>query len=848
MKKRVLRRIAHIASSKYRAVLAVFLMCLIASFLMTGGLEFKTDVLGLIQRKEGPLKLFLDNLRDFGTLDHLFFMVTRREGTSSQALIRAADSFVAELMELRVDGEKALGAVQYRTLEAGQYERLKPILRLYLANPELFLDREDIPALSRKLTDEAIGKQVRRNRAILLSQASLPIKEFIALDPLGFREILMDHLQQGSRGFAIDYRSGYFLSRDHRSLLIIADPVRPADDLPFSRKLLQAIEPLLDVRPEVSIQYTGAYPIVLEKATGLRLDMQSSMITAFALVLALFFFAYRRLITLLFVGFPLLVGVQITLAMAALLIGQLNILTSAFAAVLIGLGIDFAIHLYDRYHSERALGLDVTQAVEKTLTETGSGVLTGGATTILAFCTLLLARVEGIMELGWLVAAGLFFCLISIYFVLPSFLAWKDSVRKGGYVYRPLRDFGLKALSRLLEGHPLSFIIAFSLITACFSVLALGIEFEGDLRSLGPKRTEALEIYAHLERAFPRGNREAFVVLEGEDLNSLLRREESLFEGMRKYRDEGGILSVSSVSQLIPSAEEQRRRRGLLRQSIDFMRARKSLQREMIAQGFRSDAFEQTLRWMEGLSRPDDDYTPAMPEDILQRLQFSPLGKWVNRCLVERHGIYKAVATVLYEGDRLNLVGLEKDLSGIDHRAGVTGLDLINIDLFRMVRRDLLVIAPLAMFSVVLLLYLHFRRWRVVILALIPLSVGITWMLGVTSLFGWKINYINGVVIPMVVGIGIDDGIHIIHRYLEGSRYDIHGAVQYTGRAVGMTSFTTMVGFGSLVIAQYQVLSSMGWIIILGIGSCLLTSLLLLPPLLIIFLKPDKGEKINDGV
>ena len=410
-----LKKIAHIALSKYRAVLAVFLIILIASFLITGGLEFKTDIFGLIERKEGPLKLFLDNLRDFGTMDHLFFMVTGREDTSTQDLIRAAESLVVELREIRVDGEKALGSVQFRTLEAGDYEGLKPILRLFLENPELFLDQEDVPALSQKLTDEAIGKQVRQNRAMLLSQASLPWKEFITLDPLGLREILMDHIQHGARGFAVDYGSGYFLSQDHRSLLIIADPVRPAADLAFSRKLLQAIEPLLDLGPEVSVQYTGGHPIALEKATGLRLDMQSSMITAFALVLALFFFAYRRLITLLFVGFPLLVGVQMTLAMAALFIGRLNILTSAFAAILIGLGIDFAIHLYDRYHSERALGLDVPQATEKALTKTGSGVLTGGTTTILAFCTLLLARVEGIMELGGLVAAGLFFCLLSPY-------------------------------------------------------------------------------------------------------------------------------------------------------------------------------------------------------------------------------------------------------------------------------------------------------------------------------------------------------------------------------------------------------------------------------------------------
>ncbi len=838
-----LGKIAHIASSKYRVVLAVFLIFLIASFLMTGRLEFKTDIFGLIQEKEGPLKLFLDNVRDFGTLDHLFFMITRREGTSTQDLIGAATSFVGRLREVRVDGKRALERIQFRTIEAGDYEGLKPVLRLFLENPELFLDQEDMPALSRKLSDEAIGRQVRQNKAILVSQASFPLKEFIALDPLGLREILMDHLRHGTRGFAIDYRSGYFLSQDHRALLIIADPIRPAADLTFSRKLVEAIDPLLDVGPGVSIQYTGAYPIVLEKATGLRLDMQSSMVTAFVLVLALFFIAYRRPITLLFVGFPLLVGVQITLAMAALLIGRLNILTSAFAAILIGLGIDFAIHLYDRYHSERALGLNIPQAMEKTLMETGAGVLTGGGTTILAFCTLLLARVGGIVELGGLVAAGLFFCLISIFFVLPSFLAWTDSRGGDRYAYRPLGDFGLKGLSRFLQRHPHPFIIAFSLITASLFVLALGIKFEGDLQGLGPKRIEAMEVYAHLERIFPRGNRELFVVLEDSDLEGLLRREESVADRIGEYRRRGQILSVSSLSNLIPSAGEQRKRRGLIRQSIDLSRVRERLLRELRGQGFNLDHFEQALRWMDRLSSPSDDYAPVMPETILNRLQSSPLGKWVSQSIVKRHDIYKSVLTVLYEGDRLDLVQLERDLGEIDQRAGITGLDLINIDLFGMVRRDLLVIAPLAILSVVLLLYLHFQSWRVVILALVPLSVGITWMLGLTSLLGWKLNYINGVVIPMILGIGIDDGIHIIHRYLEDSRYDIHGAVQYTGRAVAMTSLTTMVGFGSLVIAQYRALSSMGWIIILGIGSCLLTSLFLLPPLLVIFLKPERGEK-----
>jgi predicted RND superfamily exporter protein len=843
VKKRVLRTIGTIASSRYRAVLVAFLITLGASFVITGGLEFKTDIFGLIQRDKGPLKLFMDNLRDFGTLDHLFFMMTKREGTSTQDLIHAAESFVAELKQLQVDGKKALRSVQFRTLEEYDHDSWRSILGLFLENPELFLDHEDIPALSRKLTQEAIAKQIRHNKAILLSQASLPLREFIALDPLGLREILLEHLQQGARGFTIDYHSGYFLSRDHRSLLIITDPTRPASDLDFSRKLLHAIDPLLDVRREVSVEYTGTYPIVLEKASGLRLDMQSSMITAFVLVLALFLLAYRRPLTLLFVGFPLMVGVQMTLALAALSIGRLNILTSAFAAILVGLGIDFAIHLYDRYHSERALGSDPRQAVGKMMTETGSGVLTGGATTIIAFCTLLLARVQGIMELGGLVAAGLLFCLISISFVLPSFLAWRDSRKGNQYVYLPLRDFGLGSLARLVRAHPRSFMVAFSLITAPLFLLALGIDFEADLRRLGPKRIGAMEVYTRLEQMFPRGNREAFVVLEDGDLEELLMREEALIDGMGRYRERGQILSVSSLSQLIPSAEEQRERRQLLRTSIDFAKARDRLQEELMSQGFSLEHFERTFQWMDGLSGIVEMAPFMKPETILLRIQSSPLGKWVAGSLARRGRGYKGVMTVLYRGDHLDLIRFEGDLRKIDSGAGVTALDLINIDLFEMVRRDLLVIAPLAMLSVIVLLYLHFRRWKIVVLALIPLSTGVIWMLGLTSLLGWKVNYINGVVIPMVVGIGIDDGIHVIHRYLEDSRYDIEGAVRYTGRAVTMTSLTTIVGFGSLVIAQYRVLSSMGWIIIVGIGSCLLSSLFLLPSLLVIFLKPEGTEK-----
>ena len=130
------------------------------------------------------------------------------------------------------------------------------------------------------------------------------------------------------------------------------------------------------------------------------------------------------------------------------------------------------------------------------------------------------------------------------------------------------------------------------------------------------------------------------------------------------------------------------------------------------------------------------------------------------------------------------------------------------------------------------MLFALFRRPLWVGMALCPLLGGVAYMLGLSALLGIELNPANAVVVPLILGIGIDDGIHIVHRYRE--RKDVGAAVKLTGRAVIMTSLTTMVGFGSLSTSHFPALASLGHIALLGIGSCLLTSLLLLPSLLML--------------
>jgi predicted RND superfamily exporter protein len=133
--------------------------------------------------------------------------------------------------------------------------------------------------------------------------------------------------------------------------------------------------------------------------------------------------------------------------------------------------------------------------------------------------------------------------------------------------------------------------------------------------------------------------------------------------------------------------------------------------------------------------------------------------------------------------------------------------------------------------AVVVFIALSFRSLRYTFYAVVPLIVGMIWMLGVYPLLGWKLNFINIAVIPLVIGMGIDFGIHLAHRYkVEG---DINTVYRYTGKGVFLSALTTMIGFGSLgLIGSFGSISSMGTILFVGLAACLTTALVVLPALL----------------
>jgi predicted RND superfamily exporter protein len=198
------------------------------------------------------------------------------------------------------------------------------------------------------------------------------------------------------------------------------------------------------------------------------------------------------------------------------------------------------------------------------------------------------------------------------------------------------------------------------------------------------------------------------------------------------------------------------------------------------------------------------------------------------------------------------LHSLKKDVGHIDF----TGVALIAKELEKVVKKDLAYVVIVVTLSVLLILLFHFRSISRAILSLIPVLCGSLWMLGSMHILGIQMNFLNIIVLPMIIGIGVDSGIHILQRYYAAMAQDtdpqhrknsdhLFTAIENTGRAVVITSLTTIIGFGSLAFASFRGIREMGILSILGVSFCLIAALTILPATLKIW---ERRKRFTDFV
>jgi hypothetical protein len=841
-------RIEEFSRRRYRLVFLTSLFLVLVSIFLGTRLSLDGDVLNLAPRNNRVVNTFREAISDFGSLDYLLLLVEADQGQGAEDLQAFADMLAERLQAL-----PQIQYVEHRIDTSG------PFFSFFRRNQTLFLPADRIPELAAKLTDTAIRERVGENLRQLTGPSSFLLKQVLEQDPFLLSPLLIEAVLKSRGPIRFDLQGGYYLSKDGTALLLITKPVGPAQDLAFDKELLAGVKAAVrqaeaayaeELReaglgsgdgapaaaiPEVS--YGGKYVIALEDSELIKQDMSLIGPVSLVVILLLYYFCYRRFGAILYSSVPLVVGQFLTLAVAYIFLRNLNSATTGFSAMLMGLGTDFTIVMYARYVEERVRGRSLAEALRLMMGASAFGVFTGAITSAGTFYAMCVTEYQGLKDFGFLVGSGILLCLVAILFLLPAMIAWNEGRPRRHDVVQKLylHSFGLQELIAWSARHPWPVVAGSLLLTLVTGYHAWNVEFSDSVQDLRSPHNRGLMVQEEIGRRFGATFNPMMVVCRAPDVDTLMLKNRAVNRLLEGFRADGTILGYESITSYLPPRDEQeaviRALKDGARGPFNLKRIERTFRAALRENGFREEIYDDTLAALPATLRPE---RPITVEDLEAAGLDRFVGRYVRR---DGDGGYRSVTYLFPADPRARrepppalLKALDRPREGIE----ITGVNIASTEMRNIFRRDAWLAVYLGLALVTVLLWLDFRSVRLTVLANVQVLTGVVWMLGAMHLLGIKMNFVNAFVTCMILGVGIDYGIHIIHRIAQEGLSNPTGLLE-TGKAVVMAALTNVAGFGAVgFISNYPGLASMGKVCVLGSITCLITALTTLPALLIL--------------
>jgi len=345
---------------------------------------------------------------------------------------------------------------------------------------------------------------------------------------------------------------GYLISGKNDLMFILVTPNEDKtsftgykDSIALARKLVDKTLPQF---PSVKVGITGEDVIASDEMIQTQIDVKKATLIALVGVSLLFILAFRGVLKPLMAVFCLIVALCWSMGFTTLTVGHLNILSVVFTTILIGLGIDFGIHILERYKEERMAGRDIPSSLQKTVEGTGRGNFAGAITTALAFGAMTLTNFVGIAELGWIAAWGILFCMLAMLLLLPAMIAVEEKYRKTDYNGVASSVDKKKWIDGLFQHYYI--IIFVCLFLVGLSTLSLrNLAFDYNLLHLQAKNTEAVAYEMKIMQNAHRSTWSAAMLAD------TLEEAQKKLNAVKKLSTVG---EVESILSLIPANQQEK--------------------------------------------------------------------------------------------------------------------------------------------------------------------------------------------------------------------------------------------------------------------------------------------------
>jgi predicted RND superfamily exporter protein len=805
-------------SRRHRAVVAIATVCLAAAAAVAGmrGLRFDTDVLALLPREGRVVPAFRTFVQGFGSIDDLYVVFTAPAGRQIREYGDEIDAWSDRLRKIPGVNRVDTGLVdESRDLTWFADRRL------------LLLTGNNLASALERFQGDPLHEALRRRRALLTVPAPA-IVQMVRYDPLGLFDLVRDELGGSQAGANLGVTEGGYASSDGTSRLVIAKPSQAPFDSEFSRSLMASLEALRDElsrpagraadpssageeRPPMQVRFAGGHRIAVETESVIRRESILNTIGSLALILPLLYLVFRSSWLVLVGPVPSAVSLVLVLGILGLAGTTLSAAATASSAMLFGLGVDGVVLLYVAYtHAVRA-GSDPAAALDG-LGGPASSMLLGMWTTAATFYGLTFVDFPSLEQLGSLIGHSMLVCGVLTLMLVPALLPLRRPTR-------PARALAMPAFAAWVDRHGRAIVVAAVVLTLAMGAAATRLRINPTLERLRAVTPGAV----FLQEVGPMFGLpdDVYVVLtSGPDLEALLGANERVRAALAAALP-GTI--VQAPSSLLPAEHTQRERQARIQSALGSAGAVASaLAAAERDEGFRAgsfDPFRERLPRMAdgGLRLTYDGYMSHGLDDLIGRFVSRQGDRWLLATYAFPRGVEAAAA-------------LERAVSSADPSAIVTGLPLVNRELADRFLPEFVKGLSIGSMVVIALVVIAFRDWRLTLLSLVPTAIGLIWAAGVLAIGGVSLDLFALFAVVTLVGIGVDYGVHVVHRYQERA-----GAVQAVSElapVILVAGLITLLGYGTLVTSSYPPLRSIGVVSAVSVATLAAASLFVLPAIL----------------
>lgn len=784
---------------------------LVLSLWSSGGLTLRSDLKELLPQNYQSVQELNRVLERIGGVGSLIVVA---EGPDVAANKRFMDDLAKAV------GELPPGLVRYVSYRADD------IRRFYEDHVLSYLDAPDLELVYERLKRRVDYEKIKRTPLFL----ELGDEEDVEPPELSFDDIRNRNEKRYSAPVAAvdDYYGGEW----GRMLIMVIRPYGATITIDSARRLVSEVEKVVArlgpaaYDPRMKVGMCGNVKSTIEEYDTLRHDILSTALLCVILVASSIILYFLRLRVVVLLGATLVVAVAWTFALTRLVIGYLNAQTAFLGSIIVGTGINYGIIVMARYLEERKKGRLPQESMRHALEMTVRPTFLAAATTAVAFAVLMIARIRGLSQFGFIGATGVMFCWVATVVILPAMTLASERVMR---LVRPRaipkrQSAVVEMVARISSRSPDALLLlagAAAVMAAIVVWRFLPQAIEYDFTKMRNQvsvasGTEALE--RRVSKLFKHSMTPSAVLVDSVDEGRLVC-EAVMRQNAQRPPSEQRVGSCHSIIDLLPSGQEA---------GLPIIARIGALLSEPWARDLKGEARDKVDRIRRAItSRPlaVDDLPLALTR------HFEDLAGERGRVVF----INPRPGMLLSDGRNLMLYAdTIRDIALPDGRVLHAASEaIIFSDLIRIIKRDAPILTLASFLGVVAFVIITLKRARLATV----ITAGLVWavliMVGIAAWLDIRINFFNFIVLPLTFGIGVDYGINMAVRLQQEGPAAVAHAIRHTGGAVILCSVTTIIGYWVLTTAANQALATFGLAAVIGEVTCITAAILLVPAMIV---------------